>query len=193
MRRLHLAVAIALGTLSLGRVAGADLGWSERQYEEAYGAGQRGYGRANERAYRIGDNHLVVEFAPDGSASLGELWVLAVMRDSVPAAVLAAGAKAEAGPTVETVVFKTRSAIPAEIRETVIDGVVVRADIRNHLLSRVAFCGPEPTCSLWRRIFGPPCEKTIPCPVLDRALQTDRTMDQFHERMERAAGQGSSH
>lgn len=193
MRRLLVAVAIALGTLSLGRVAGADLGWSEQQYEKAYGAGQRGYGRANERAYRVGDNHLVVEFAPDGSASVGELWVLAVIRDSVPASVLEAGAKAEAAPTVETVIFKTRSAIPAEIREAVIDGVVVRVDVRNHLLSRVAFCGPQPSCSLWRRIFGPACETTIPCPVLDRALQTDRTMDQFHQRMERAAEHGSSH
>lgn len=195
MRFLPLATAftLVLGALALHREAAADLGWTEQQYADAYGQAQRSWAKANERSYRLGDSYLVVEFTPDNSASVGELWVLGTARDAVPPKVLEAGKKAEAGKTVAAVMFKSKSALPAEIREAEIDDVVVRVDVRNQLTSRIALCGRKPSCGLWRRIFGPACETSTSCPVLDRALQTDKTMDELHERMERAAEQGAPH
>lgn len=192
MRFLPLAILLVLA-VALPRDAAADVGWTEQQYAQAYGEAQRSWAKANERSYRVGQNHLVVEFAPDNSASVGELWVLGAMRDQLPPKVLEDGKKAEAGTTVETVVFKSRSGLPAEIREAVVDGTVVRVDVRNNLVTRIALCGPKPTCSLWRRIFGPACETTTTCGVLERALQTDRTMDVLHQRMEQATERGSAH
>lgn len=171
----------------------ADVGWSEEQYTQQYGPGQRGFAKVNERGYTLGENHLVVEFNPDNTHSLGELWALGTVRDDLPAKVTKASAAAEKGSLVETVVFQARSSLPAEIREAVVDGEVVRVDIRNGLVSRVAFCGPPPTCGLWRRIFGPPCETKASCGVLERAMSVDRTLDDFHVRAERAVGQQQAH
>ena len=182
------AIAIVLAPWAIAR---AELGWTEAQYNQAYGQGQRGFAKANERAYTIGQSHLVVEFPVDGTTSIGELWALGTSREGVPQSVLAEGAAAEKGTPVEQVYFKAKGSLVAEIREATVDGVVVRADVRNNLLTRVARCGKPPTCSLWRRIFGPACETTVPCPVLERALASDKTLDEFHVRMERAAERGS--
>lgn len=180
--------ALLAGSLLVAGVgnARADLGWSEEQYTQAYGQGQRGFAKVNDRAYRIGENVLVVEFSPDNTRSLGELWVLGVVRDNIPDSVKKAADEAQKGPEVQKVVFTAKSGIPAEIHEAVIDDVVVRVDIRNHLVTRIAFCGKKESCSLWRRIFGPACETQVSCPVLERALDVDRTMDDMHKRAEQA-------
>jgi hypothetical protein len=115
---------------------------------------------------------------------VGALWVLGVVRDNVPDKVKKAADLASKGPEIERVEFKAKSSIPAEIHEAVVDGVVVRVDIRNQLISRIAFCGKKPECSWWDRLFGPPCETTLPCPVLQRALGVDHTMDDMHQRAE---------
>jgi len=172
--------------LLVGHSARADIGWSEEQYNQVYGKGQKGFGKGNDRSYKIGENYLVVEFTPDNSSSLGELWVLGVVRDNIPDNVTKAGDAAAKGQDVERVTFTARSSIPAEIRETVIDDIVVRVDVRNQMISRIAFCGKKPECGLWRRIFGPPCESKASCPVLERALGVDRTMDEMHRRAEAA-------
>jgi hypothetical protein len=140
----------------------------------------------NERAYRLGDHHLVVEFPPEGSQSIGELWILSLSRETLPPAVVRAAEAAEKGPEVERVTFKAKSSLPAEVREAEVNGVVVRVDVRNGLVQRVAFCGRTPACGLWQRLFGPPCESKVACPVLERALAIDRTMDHFHQRAEQA-------
>ena len=184
------SVAALLGTAVLcaagAHTARADVGWSEEQYTQAYGQGQRGFAKVNERAYHIGQNVLVVEFSPDNLHSLGELWVLGVVRDNIPDSIKKAGDAAQKGPEVERVKFAAKSAIPAEIHEAVVDDVVVRVDIRNQLVTRIALCGKKEECGLWRRIFGPACQTQVSCPVLERALSVDRTMDDMHQRAEQA-------
>jgi hypothetical protein len=181
------AALLCLGTAAVA--ARADVGWSEEQYTQAYGPGERGFAKVNERGYARGGNHLVVEFSADNMHSLGELWALGTVRDDLPPNVTKAGEAAEKGPLVDTVTFKAKSALSAEIHEATVNGEVVRVDIRNGLVTRIAFCGPPPTCSLWRRIFGPSCETKVTCGVLERALSVDRTMDDLHVRAERAMEQ----
>jgi hypothetical protein len=194
---IALVVGLMLAT-GLSGAAHADIGWSEARYAEEYGPGNRGYGKVNARSYPIGDSVLVVEFDDEG-VSTGELWVLGTVRSAIPAGVLAAAETAEQGERFAQVNFKAKSALPCEIREAYVDDVLVRVDVRNQLTYRIAFCGRKPSCGLWRRIFGPPCETAVSCGILDRALAADRTMDEFHVRAERAverserAGQAHQH
>jgi hypothetical protein len=181
---VSLAISLVL-TIGICSPARADIGWSEPQYAEKYGSGKRGFGQVNERSFRVGDSHLVVEFDAN-DVSTGELWVLGTVRDGVPAGVLAAAETAEQGEEVTRVTFKAKSALPSEIREAFVEDVLVRVDVRNQLIYRIALCGRKPSCGLWRRIFGPPCETAVACGVLDRAMASDRTMDEFHVRAEEA-------
>lgn len=193
MRQSVAALLAAVLLAGGAHLARADVGWSEEQYTQAYGQGQRGFAKVNERAYRIGENILVVEFSPDNLHSLGELWVLGVVRDSIPDSVKKAGDAAQKGPEVERVTFTAKSSIPAEIHEAVVDDVVVRVDIRNQLVTRIALCGKKEPCGLWRRIFGPACQTQVPCPTLERALSVDRTMDDMHLRAEQAVERMAPH
>jgi hypothetical protein len=68
----------------------------------------------------------------------------------------------------------------------VVDGTVVRVDVRNQALMRIAFCSKVPECSWWQRLFGSCAPTHNGCPVLDRALRVDRTMDEMHRRAEDA-------
>ena len=72
--RFLLLVCAALLCSSTGVVtARADVGWSEEQYTQTYGPGERGFAKVNERGYVRGGNHLVVEFSADNTHSVGEL------------------------------------------------------------------------------------------------------------------------
>jgi hypothetical protein len=184
--KLWIPVLLAALTLGFTRAASADVGWSEEQYTQTYGRGQRGFAKANERAYNVGSTVLVVEFSPDNSHSTGELWALGVVRDNLPEKVRRAGEAAEQGTQVQEVVFGAKSALPAVIREATVDDQVVRVDLRNNMVTRIAFCGPKPTCGWWQRIFGPACQTQATCAILERALSVDRTMDDLHKRAEKA-------
>ena len=186
MRQSVAALLVIVFLTSWARVARADLGWSEEQYTQKYGQGQRGFAKVNERAYRIGENVLVVEFSPDNLHSVGELWVLGVVRDQIPDSIKKAGDAAQKGPQVEKVSFSAKSSIPADIHEAVVDDIVVRVDIRNQMVTRIALCGKKEECGLWRKIFGPACPTQVSCPVLERALSVDHTMDDMHKRAEEA-------
>ena len=179
------AVAVLASALPTS-AAYADLGWTLEQYTQAYGHGERGYGKAPEVGFQIGDSRLVVELA--GDRSVAELWLLGGARTKVPKKILEAGEEAFRGPLIQQEGFKARSSIAADIHEAVIDGVIVRTDVRNNLLSRVALCGRAPTCSWWRRLLGR-CESNLPktCGVLDRMLQVDHKMDDFQDKAEKAA------
>ena len=192
--KLSIRILIAATILFAWGQARADIGWSEQEYTKAYGQGQRGFGKANEKGYPLdGGNHLVVEFSPDNSHSIGELWVLGPVRDNIPDRVKSAAAAAEKAPEVEHVTFSSHSSLPAEIHEIVIDDNVIRVDMRNQVVFRVAFCGPKPSCSWWRRLFGPKCDMRVSCPVLERALAVDHTMDDLHKRAEEAAERINPH
>lgn len=186
MTMLPLAVAFAAAlTLYPGRAL-AELGWAPDQYAKAFGEGRRSYGKVNERGYLVGQAHLVVEFSPDDQTSLAELWVVGAARESVPPKVLDAASVALEGEDVARVTFTAASSIPAEIRQAVVDGTLVRVDVRNQLLGRIALCGTAPACSWWRRWLGWCEPPPVACPILDRALSVDRTMDEMHRRAEEA-------
>lgn len=187
MRISSLALALILATAVVPGRGLAEIGWSPEQYEKAFGEGRRSYGKANERGYLVGQAHVVVEFSADNQASVAELWIIGVSNDAVPPKVLEAGKIASEGDEVARVTFTAESSIPANIRQAVVDDTLVRVDIRNQLLGRIALCGKAPPCSWWRRLMGacePPAADA--CPILDRALSVDRTMDEMHRRAEEA-------
>lgn len=166
-----------------GRTASAELGWTLSDYEARFGPAQKGYGRYAEVGFQVGQNRLVVEFA--GERSVAELWQLGVVRDAVPESVRKAAELAAAGEKVGEVRFLARGSLPAELYETVVDGIVVRVDVRNQLVHRVAFCGRRPTCSLFDRLRKK-CVLTAACPILDRALRIDTKLDRIQVAAERA-------
>jgi hypothetical protein len=190
MKVALVAVALVLAS-SVALPARADLGWTRDQYEEKFGPGKQGFATVNEVSYQVGDSALGVEF-DDANRSVAEIWGLGTIRNGVPADVLAAGEAGAEGREIERIKFGARASLPAEIREAVVGDAVVRVDVRNQLVVRIAFCGKKPSCGLWQRWFGPPCETSVPCPILDRTLSADRTLDDLHMRAERAVRRAAS-
>ena len=179
------AVALAAVVCVAASVAHADLGWTLKRYEDTYGPGQKSFGKVPEVGFNVAGSHLVVELS--GDRSVAEAWVLGPVRDKVPKSVLEAGEAAVRGPVIQRVAFKARDAISAEIHEATFDGLVVRADVRNHLLKRVIFCGRVPTCGWLQRLFGRcPAPGPRQCEILNRMLVVDRHIDEFQVRAEAA-------
>jgi hypothetical protein len=182
--RLLLVAALIAGieTMSL-----AEVGWSVAEYESRFGKGQRGYGKAPEIGFQVGSCRLVIEV--DGDRSVAEIWHLGNVREGVPAEVLEAAASVAKEKIVDVVQFRARGALEAEIHEGVVNGTLVRVDVRNQMVNRVAFCGPPPSCGWIAWFLGRCVDEKAACPVLDRALRIDRKVDRIHEIAEkRSAG-----
>lgn len=180
--------AALLAALAMPATAArAEIGWTLEQYTQTYGPGERSYGTVPEVGFRVGDCRLVAEFS--GDRSVAEVWLLGVEREKIPRAVLDTGAAAAAGPLVEHVDFAAQGAVDADIHQAVVGGVLVRAEVRNHLLHRVALCARAPACGWWAWLVGRCPEPRAGCPILARITKLDRRLDEFHVLAERAVNE----